>query len=164
MQLRKLQPKDAPFMLEWMHDKDVVEFMGANFAEKTIDDCRYFIELACKDDENLNLAIVDDADEYMGTVSLKHINKEEKVAEFAITVRKKTMGKGYSSFGMREILNIGKNQLGLSEIYWCVSSVNERAIRFYDKNSYCRTEQVPEIIKKAYTEEQLSCFVWYKYE
>lgn len=36
--------------------------------------------------KNLHLAIVDENDEYMGTVSLKNI--EEDKAEFAITVRK----------------------------------------------------------------------------
>ena len=164
MKLRKLQEKDATFMLEWMHDESVVEFMGANFAEKTLRDCKKFIEWAQNNDEDLHLAIVDDADEYMGTVSLKHINKEEKIAEFAITVRKKTMGKGYSAYGMKEILNMGIKELGLSKIYWCVSANNKRAVRFYDKNSYNRTVDVPDIIKKAYTEEQLSGFIWYVHE
>lgn len=161
MQLRKLQPQDAPLMLEWMHDKDVVEFMGANFAEKTIEDCQRFIESAQQDDENLNLAIVDDADEYMGTVSLKHINKDEGVAEFAITIRKCAMGKGYSAYGMKEILRIGLTELGLEKIYWCVSSLNKRAVKFYDKNGYTRTLDIPDIIKEAYTAEQMAQFIWY---
>lgn len=45
MKLRKLEEKDAKLMLEWMHDKSVVEFMGANFEAKTIDDCKKFIIL-----------------------------------------------------------------------------------------------------------------------
>ena len=46
----------------------------------------------------LHLAIASDSDEYMGMVSLKHI--EDGLAEFAITVRTEAMGKGYSWFGM----------------------------------------------------------------
>ncbi len=161
MQLRKLQQKDAPLMLEWMHDKTVVEFMGANFAEKTIDDCLRFIDSSQEDEENLNLAIVDDADEYMGTVSLKHINKSEGVAEFAITIRKCAMGKGYSAYGMKEILNMGLNQIGLNRIYWCVSQRNKRAVGFYDKNGYRRTADIPNTIKEFYSDEQVSHFVWY---
>lgn len=161
MQLRKLQPKDAPLMLEWMHDKSVVEFMGANFGEKTIEDCQRFIQSSQEDEENINLAIVDDKDEYMGTVSLKHINRTEGVAEFAITIRKCAMGKGYSAYGMKEILNMGLTEVGLSEIYWCVSQHNRRAVSFYDKNGYTRTTDIPQVIKSTYTREQLQQFIWY---
>lgn len=164
MKLRKLQQKDAPLMLEWMHDESVVEFMGANFAEKTIEDCERFIQSSQQDEENINLAIVDDADEYMGTVSLKHINMVEKVAEFAITIRKSAMGKGYSAYGMKEILAIGLNEVGLDKIYWCVSQRNKRAVGFYDKNGYTRTTDIPESVKRAYTEEQISQFIWYVVE
>lgn len=31
MQLRCLQPQDAPLMLEWMHDPDAVRYMRADF-------------------------------------------------------------------------------------------------------------------------------------
>lgn len=78
----------------------------------------------------------------MGTVSLKNI--EEDKAEFAITVRKYAMGKGYSHFGMREIKKIGLQDMNLSSIYWYVDNNNQRAIKFYDKNGYQRIS--PEII------------------
>ena len=105
MRLRKLELKDAPLMLEWMHDETVVKDMQADCSSKTLEDCNHFI-LSSKDTrKNLHLAIVDENDEYMGTVSLKNI--EEDKAEFAITVRKNAMGKGYSRFGMREIIRIG---------------------------------------------------------
>ena len=84
MRLRKLELKDAPLMLEWMHDETVVKDMQADFSSKTLEDCNHFI-LSSKDTrKNLHLAIVDENDEYMGTVSLKNI--EEDKAEFAITV------------------------------------------------------------------------------
>lgn len=134
MRLRKL--KDAPQMLEWMHDEDVVKDMQADFSSKTIEDCNHFI-LSSKDTrKNLHLAIVDETDEYMGTVSLKNIG--ENKAEFAITVRKNAMGKGYSHFGMKRIIEIGLEDMNLSSIYWYVDKNNQRAINFYDKNGYQR--------------------------
>lgn len=36
MRLRDLELKDAPFMLEWMHDENVVEKLRGKFKEKTI--------------------------------------------------------------------------------------------------------------------------------
>jgi len=161
MKLRKLMEKDAELMLEWMHDESVVEYMGANFASKTIDDCKNFIMSNQATDKDLNLAIVDDDDTYMGTVSLKHINKAEGNAEFAITVRKTAMGKGYSAYGMKEIIRIGLEELSLKKIYWCVAAINNRAVKFYDKNGYERTTDIPDSILNAYTKEQLEKFMWY---
>ena len=161
MKIRKLMEKDAELMLEWMHDESVVEYMGANFASKTIDDCKNFIMSNQATDKDLNLAIVDDDDTYMGTVSLKHINKSESVAEFAITVRKSAMGKGYSAYGMKEIIRIGLEELDIKKIYWCVAGINTRAVKFYDKNGYTRTTDIPNSISSAYTPEQLEKFIWY---
>ena len=38
MHLRRLELKDAPLMLEWMHDTSVVGLLRTNFASKTIED------------------------------------------------------------------------------------------------------------------------------
>ena len=161
MNLRPLVTDDAPTMLEWMHDENVVGHLAANFAEKTIDDCRQFIEWSNHTDTDLHLAITDDCDEYMGTVSLKHI--KNGTAEFAITIRACAMGKGYSAYGMKTILEKGIAEMGLDAIYWCVSQKNARAVRFYDKNGYRRTNEIPPQLLQCYTQEQLNDFIWYIY-
>lgn len=153
--------RDAKYILEWMHDESVVQHLSRNFATKTIEDCEKFIMDSWETDNNLHLAIVDDEDTYMGTVSLKHIDRELQMAEFAITIRKTAMGRGISAYGMKEILRIGFEELQLKEIVWCVSPNNERAKRFYDKNGYIRQENIPEIYKTYYTEEQMKTLIWY---
>ena len=135
-QLRKLKQSDAPLMFEWMHDEDVVHFMKADFQHKTLSNCEEFIESAQDDRNNLHLAAVDDNDTYMGTVSLKNIDNDS--AEFAITMRRAAMGKGYAAEAMKQIIDKGFNELGLEYIYWCVNPANKRAVRFYDKNGYQR--------------------------
>lgn len=164
MRLRKLEQKDARFMLEWMHDESVVRHMSANFSEKTLQDCQQFIEYSQNCEDDLNLAIVDQDDTYMGTVSLKHINYHEKTAEFAITIRKAAMGQGYSAYGMQEIIRMGLEELGLQRILWCVSKKNERAVRFYDKHNYKRVMDIPKFYRDMYSEEQLLDFIWYAEE
>ena len=158
MQLRKLLLKDAERMLEWMHDPFVVEKLQANFLEKTIDDCKKFIDNS-HNAENIHLAIVDDDDLYMGTVSLKHIT--EKNAEFAITICRDAMGLGYSAWAMEEIIRIGFKKYGLSEIYWCVAEDNLRALKFYDKNKYIRVKSEDISISDVYSKEQIDSYVWY---
>lgn len=149
--------KDAPFMLEWMHDPNVVKYMYNNFSEMTIDDCLSFIDESNKSTENLHLAIVDENDEYLGTVSLKHIIDYE--AEFAITIRKKAMGKNISKEAMSQIIIYGFNELNLKLIYWCVDPMNKRAIRFYDKNGYKKISLNKRIF--GYTDEQIEHYIWY---
>jgi RimJ/RimL family protein N-acetyltransferase len=159
MQLRPLQMKDAPLMLEWMHDADVTAGLQGGYDEKTLGDAEEFIAASHNDTENLHLAIASDEDEYMGTVSLKHINRERSDAEFAITVRKAAMGRGYSSFGMNAIIEKGLGELGLSCVYWCVSRKNTRAVRFYDKHDFPEMQEVPQEALDAYA--ALDDLKWY---
>lgn len=156
MRIRKLDIKDAPLMLEWMHDDDVVRYLKADFKNKSIDDCERFIKFANDSDENKHYAIVDETDEYVGTVSLKHISADS--AEFGITIRKHAMGKGYAGFAMAQIIEIAK-ELGLKKIYWCVKPSNLRAIRFYTKHGYSMI-QVPYEVK-GYSEQEKSEFTWF---
>lgn len=167
MRLRNLQQKDAPLMLEWMHDDLVVHDLATDFSKKTIEDCKAFIDTANEDaekihagfDGDLHMAIVSDDDEYMGTVSLKHINRLSANAEFAITVRRQAMSKGYSWYGMVEILKVGIGELNLQSIYWCVSKNNARACHFYDKHKFHVVVDIPDNIEERYS--KVSNLRWY---
>lgn len=83
------------------------------------------------------------------------------MAEFAIAVRKCAMEKGYSSYGMREIIRLAKEEIGWSEVIWCVSQFNERAVRFYDKNGFRKKYEVPKSYLELYEERQRESFYWY---
>ncbi len=148
MYLRKLKLKDAPLMLEWMHDESVTDKLKTDFASKSIMDCESFIESSQNSSADLHLAIASDSDEYMGTVSLKHIDNGS--AEFAITVRASSMGKGYAWFGMESIIEKAFNELGLECVYWCVSRDNLRAVRFYDKHNFHEALDIPQNVLERY--------------
>lgn len=150
MRLRDLELKDAPLMLEWMHDENVIENLRGRFSEKTIEDCQEFIKASKNKEHDIHLAIVSDEDEYMGTVSLKNIDRETLSAEFAITVRKAAMGRGYAWFGMEEIIRKAFDEYGLDTVYWCVSRQNERAVRFYDKHNFHEAVDISSNILERY--------------
>ena len=97
MLLRKLKPKDASLMLEWMHDDSVVHDMGKEFSKKTLNDCRTFISSSETDFPCIHRAIVDETDKYMGTVSLK--------------------------YAMKAIIQYAFDRLALDRVYWCVSPI-----------------------------------------
>ena len=157
MYLRRLELRDATLMLSWMHDKSVTEKLRTDFSSKTIQDAKEFIRWSWEDEENVNLAIASDEDEYMGTVSLKHI--EDGSAEFAITVRREAMGRGYSWFGMESIIDKAFNEYGLECVYWCVSRENVRAVRFYDKHNFHKILDIPKKVSDRY--EGIKDLQWY---
>ena len=144
MQLRRLQIEDAPLMLEWMHDPDAVAHMHARFGAMTLADCQAFIQAAQSDCPNLHRAVADDKGVYLGTVSLKNIDKQCRQAEFAIAVRRAAMGQGVSPWAMNAMLSFGFAELGLQRIYWCADAANVRACRFYEKQGYHPCETTPD--------------------
>ena len=161
MKLRKLEIKDAPLMLEWMHDRDVTEKLRNDFSSRSLKDCESFIDSASVFGKDVHLAVTDDNDEYMGTVSLKDIDEGDKTAEFAIVVRKCAMGTGVASEAMKEMIRFGFDELGLSRIIWCVDKDNLRAVRFYDKNGYKLCTDVPARYYDDYADFEGS-LLWYE--
>lgn len=153
MYLRPLELKDAPLMLSWMHDDSVVNDLHTNFASKTLEDCKNFIIASQLVSDTAHYAIATDEGEYMGTVSLKYIDRITNSAEFAITVRKEAMGRGYSWFGMEAIIAKAFSEFDLNSVYWCVSRKNERAVRFYDKHNFHETIDIADSILSRYEGE-----------
>lgn len=136
MKLRKLQPKDADRMLSWMKDPDINKFFlmdKNNINKKSV---LLFIEGSQIVKENLHLAITDEEDNYVGTVSLKDIDLENKKAEYAIATCKEIHGTGLAEDATNEILRIAFEELLLNKVYLNVLSENKRAIRFYEKNKF----------------------------
>lgn len=162
MKLRKLQEKDAPYMLEWMHDEELVRHMHKNFSSMNLSDCINFIKNSEGTKENIHFAIVDENDEYLGTVSLKNIS--EGHAEFGIVVRRNAMGSGVAAESMKRILQYGFDELSLEFVFWCVDKKNLRALSFYDKNNYPRIDYAELCVTVSYEEEEARQFVWYRSE
>lgn len=136
MNLRKLELKDATGMLEWMHDPDIQKCFRFNTENKTLADVTAFIQNAETkpiDGKSVHLAIADEDDEYLGTISLKEIDTVAKNAEYAISLRKCAQGKGIGTKATKAILKLAFEQFGLERVYLNVLADNETAIRLYEK-------------------------------
>lgn len=158
MVLRELQEKDAEYMLEWMHDANVYSHLGRDFSSMTIENCQNFIKESVQNPENgRNYAIVDEDDEYMGTISLKNIEWKEKRAEYAISCRTKAMGKGFAKKASEELFQKASEEFGLHLIYLYVCETNIRAQKLYEKVGFEKIEK-PDFIK----EEMGDAMMWYQ--
>ncbi len=136
MKLRKLELKDMPGMLEWMHDEDINQYFQADFGHISEEAVRDFIINAQNDESNYNFAIIDSHDDYLGTISLKHVDREAKNAEYAISTGKKAHGTGCAKIATDEILKYAFEELKLERVYLNVLSKNIRANKFYQKYGF----------------------------
>ncbi len=157
--LRRLEKKDAIRMLEWMGDNEVTKYLRNDFSNKNMQDVEKFIENSTNK-ENINMAIVDSEDNYMGTVSLKNIDYENREAEMAIVIRKDAMSKGYSTYAINEIIRIAFEEYKLKKVYWCVNKKNQRAIKFYNKNGFSTTGSISDKVLSNY--KDVEGLLWYE--
>lgn len=135
MKLRQLKEKDAPLMLEWIKAEDATKNFRFNPDAMNMDTVLAFIANSFSD-TNRHYAICNDDDEYLGTVSLKNIDRYDENAEYAISMRECARGTGAAKFGTQEILKIAFCELGLKKVYLNVYEDNMRARRFYEKTGF----------------------------
>jgi len=163
IRLRELQIKDAPLMIEWMHDPIIQKSFKKNMLDATMSDVECFcksskIPEVIKTGDSLHMAIVDANDEYLGTISLKDIDLENMTAEYAITTRMKAHGKGVAYKATGLILEKAFNEIGLHKVYLNVFSNNEPAIRLYEKAGFKWEGEFREHIK---LDEKYMDWKWY---
>lgn len=130
--IRRLEHKDAPFMLEWMHDQDTKRAFRYPFEQSTVESVTEFIDNSFSD-TNRHFAVVNKEDEYLGTVSLKNISEVNRSAEYAIVVRTVARGTGVAKLATENVLKYAFDTLGLHRVYLNVLEKNDRARRFYTK-------------------------------
>ncbi len=134
--LRPLKQNDIQGMLEWMHDPEVNCFFRFDASNMTEAKAKAFVENSEKElneKRSFNFAIVDENDEYLGTISLKDIDWGAKVAEYAISLRSVAQGKGTATIATKMILEFAFEQLKLNRVFLNVLSENEKAIHLYEK-------------------------------
>ena len=90
------------------------------------------------DGENQNFAFVNDEDEYLGTISLKHISHDNDKAEYAVVARKCAQGTGAAKKATEELLEYAFTELALHKVYLSVLEENIRAQKFYEKCGFIR--------------------------
>lgn len=155
--LRPLEDRDAPFMLEWMQDPAIACFFRFDAASMTAEKCRAFIASANRETDSRHYAIADENDEYLGTISLKHI--ENGRAEYAISTRKCAHGSGAALQATRESLRIAFDELGLDTVYLNVLTENQRANAFYRKVGFQYTHTEENVLELR---GELKALNWYE--
>ena len=137
--LRPLKKQDAILMLEWMHDKKCQKGFKKNMLDMTlldaerfcIDNSMYISDLS--EGLSVHFAIVNDKDEYLGTISLKNISLIDENAEYAVVIRPSMQGKGIALNASKQLLEKAFLDYHLNKVYLTVLEDNKNAIKLYDK-------------------------------
>lgn len=158
MKLRRLNLSDAPRMLEWMKDINTTHFLTIDTSNATITSAQEFIRASLEDTGNLHFAVTDNQDQYLGTISLKNIDKKAKKAEYAICLHPDAIGQGVSHWATKAILQKAFHELNLHKVYLNVLSENERAVRFYEKFGFLFEGKFK---KHVYINGHLCDLCWY---
>lgn len=133
VRLRRLEISDAGSMLEWMLNADIYKYMQYRPEQQSLESCERFIRNSWKSQENRHWAVSDPQGSYLGTVSLKNIDQENRNAEFAIALMPEAMGKKIGLSAMIQVMHKAFYELDLHKVYLYVREDNKRAIRFYEK-------------------------------
>ncbi|MBR6090759.1 MAG: GNAT family N-acetyltransferase [Anaerolineaceae bacterium] len=130
--LRRLEEKDIPGMLEWMHDPQVNCWFRFDAAGMTEEKARCFIAGSFTDRDR-HFAVTDETDEYLGTISLEDIDRENGHALYAVSMRTCAWGTDAAVKATNLLLDYAFGEIGLERVYLNVLSNNVRANRFYEK-------------------------------
>jgi diamine N-acetyltransferase len=159
MRLRTLEDKDAIHMLEWMKDKKVNKYFRFDPETISLDTVMKFIKSSINVAGSYHFAIVDENDEYLGTVSLKDIDQSAKNGEYAIALRTKAQGHGTGKFATEAILEFAFKELELERVYLNVLSDNIHAIDFYQKIGF---KYEGEFFKHIMLNGELKSLMWFR--
>lgn len=159
MRLRQLEIKDTEGMLEWMHDRELCAGFRFDGSHATKESAEHFIGQSMTE-KNRHYAIVDEQDEYLGTISLKNIDGSS--AEYAIALRQKAISTGVAREATKELLKIAFDTLGLNMVYLNVLEDNMRAIKSYEKSGFLYREGKDSTIQIKDAAKKLKWYVMEK--
>ena len=138
IQLRRLELSDAKRMLEWLHSPAIYEKMQYDPTKQSMESCCKFIKKSWDDIDNIHYAISDETNEYLGTISLKNIDKKNRNAELGIALHPEAMGRGVGREALKLLIHKAFVEMELHKVYLYVREDNEKAVKFYHKNGWER--------------------------
>lgn len=155
--IRELKKGDASGMIEWMTDPEISSCFRYDASKITLASCQKFIKSANDNPNCRHFAIVNNKDEYLGTVSLKNIDYVEGTAEFAIGTRRNVHGIGADATILA--LKVAFEELKLDKVYLNVYSENTRAQKCYLKVGFEFTQKEENAFEKDGISKDLN---WYE--
>lgn len=131
--LREVNESDFADMVRWMNGPEVLQFVGAEAGQVTLEVEQQRYAEALQPDYKHWRRSIEIEGRHVGRVSLS-FDRTGKSGDLGVCIGEQCYwGKGYGTAVMAEVLRIGFAELGLNRISLWVFARNLRAIRCYEK-------------------------------
>lgn len=146
VELREISLSDSSNIVRWRNNPSVKKYLYSQEDITEEDNAKYYksnvLSGKCK---QYIIHVVDSKD--IGTIYLRNIDNYSKKAELGIFIgEEQSRGKGYALKAVKQLLNIGFNELGLNRIYLTLMYDNIPAINVYIKAGF----SVEGVLKQEY--------------
>lgn len=134
--LRPLAREDLPYIVQWINDPEVTQFLTACLPITKDDEDEWFDNVRKNKSNNIVLAVVVD-DKIIGTMGIHRISWKNRTATTGACIGYKPYwGKGYGTEAKMLLLDYAFNTLNLRKICSEVIAFNERSYRYNCKCGY----------------------------
>ncbi|MFW9944215.1 MAG: GNAT family N-acetyltransferase [Candidatus Sifarchaeia archaeon] len=134
--LRRIEPDDLDNVMKNWNNLEMRQYLGHALPFSRAREREILDELSKQDPwkDGYMLLVIEDknSQEFLGSVSLMNISKQNSNAELAIAIYDpKNFGKGYGTDATKVMLWFGFNILGLESVFLHTFTENERAQRAF---------------------------------
>jgi RimJ/RimL family protein N-acetyltransferase len=137
----------VPKTVEWVNDEEIIKLTDRSPEPVTLEGCYKWYDGIMEDKTKKLLAITaDNGRSHIGNCGLFEIDKRSKKAKLWIYIGEKDYwGKGLGRKALKQLLDLGFQDLGLNRIYLYIVEDNTRAQKLYEsvgfaKEGICRDD------------------------
>ena len=141
LQFRKMVENDIEKYHSWRNDVDVMNTTSLSLDLYSLDETRHFVENIILNSTSSKSYIIEERESAtaIGVMSLINIDTKNRNAQCIIDIgEKEYWGKGYGTEALKTLLEYAFLELNLHRVSLRVFSLNEKAIRIYDKLGFVK--------------------------
>lgn len=149
---RPYRENDWQAVYAWVKDPSIKDNFRFTQRDLSEEDMQKFVQSQIENEGKSDVSLVlydlnDPEQSYIGSVSLKHIDEQDRNAELAIVISKEEYrGKGYGQEALYLVCEYGFRERGLHKVYLTCVAHNTGAIKSYEKFGFIheglRKEQI----------------------
>jgi [ribosomal protein S5]-alanine N-acetyltransferase len=132
--LRPLEKEDAPRIVPWFNDQEVIRTM-LRYRPLTLREEEEYIEALSRSEDNITLGIVvRENDRLIGATGLHKTDFRNRSTSFGILIGEKDeWGKGYGTEATRLVVGYAFDTLNMNRVWLHVYEYNARGMRSYER-------------------------------
>ncbi|OIJ19444.1 GNAT family N-acetyltransferase [Anaerobacillus alkalidiazotrophicus] len=130
VKLRAFEQEDIKHLHKWYNNAESIFMVGRT--PMTFEETEQLV-FNMRNAGTIIMGIENNDEELVGWIHLSNIVQEHGRAEIGILMSPDYRGHGYGKSAMKQMIEMGFNQLRLNKIYLTTRGINERAIALYKK-------------------------------